>query len=152
MFSRLLNSTKREIISNLINSFICESRNFVCSTPPQTIRGERQRKVRHVFLTSKWVSSLRTHNFSKLIKIYHPPTVKRCYFHQEIEKPPSVACNKHWKNINDDTVGLFSVNCDFFFLKESISQFSFRQRTYLNNQPCDQAISGIVEHSSSKRK
>ena len=40
----------------------------------------------------------------------------------------------------------------FFFLKESISQFSFRQRTYLNNQPCDQAISGIVEHSSSNRK
>ena len=39
----------------------------------------------------------------------------------------------------------------FFLLKESISQFSFRQRTYLNNQPCDQAISGIVEHSSSNK-
>ena len=37
-------------------------------------------------------------------------------------------------------------------VKESISQFSFSQRTYLNNQPCDQAILGIIEHRSSNRK
>ena len=37
-------------------------------------------------------------------------------------------------------------------VKESISQFSFCQRTYLNNQPCDQAILSIIEHSSTNRK
>ena len=78
-----------------------------------------------------------------------------CYFHKEIEKPPSEACSKHWKHNNDDTVALFSVNRAFFFtvvVKESISQFSFCQRTYVNNQPCDQAILGIIEHSSSNRQ
>ena len=37
-------------------------------------------------------------------------------------------------------------------VKESISQFLFSQRTYVNNQPCDQAILGIIEHRSSNRK
>ena len=80
-----------------------------------------------------------------------------CYFHYEIEKPPSVAYSRRCKHNNDDTVALFSVNRAFFFLFfcfliESISQFSFFQRTYLNNQPCNQAILGIIEHRSSNRK
>ena len=75
------------------------------------------------------------------------------YFHQEIEKRPSEACSKHWKH-NDGIVALFSVNRALYTVavKESISQFSFCQRTYLNNQPCDQAILSIIEHSSTNRK
>ena len=94
------------------------------------------------------------HKFSKHIKIYYPPTVK-CHFYQEIEKSPSEVCSKHWKHNNDDTVALFSVNRAFFYtvvVKELISQFSFCQRTYLNNQPCDQAVLGIIEHSSNNRQ
>ena len=78
-----------------------------------------------------------------------------CYFHQKIEKPPSVSCRKYWKHDNNETVALFSVNRASFFYGSS-ERFYFSvficQRTYVNNQPCDQAILGIIEHSSSNRK
>ena len=54
----------------------------------------------------------------------------------------------------------FSVNLTlsffFFFFYGSSKTIDFLvsccQRTYLNNQPCDQAILDIIEHSSSNRK
>ena len=86
-----------------------------------------------------------------------------CYFHEVIEKPPPVACGRQWKHNNDDTVTLFSVNRAFYFLfyyffffygSSERADFSvfILSRTYLNNQPCDQAILGIIEHRSSDRK
>ena len=61
------------------------------------------------------------------------------YFHKEIDKPPSVACSRHWKHNNDDTVTLFSVNRTFYVfftvaVNESISQFSFcQEHTWITN-------------------
>ena len=78
-----------------------------------------------------------------------------CYFHEVIEKPPPVACGRQRKHNNDDTVTLFSVNRFFFFLgsgeRADFSVFILSS-TYLNNQPCDQAILGIIEHRSTDRK
>ena len=51
--TQLLSSAQSGIIAALVDSFICESRNFVCSTPRQIILGERQTKVCHDFLMSK---------------------------------------------------------------------------------------------------
>ena len=86
-----------------------------------------------------------------------------CYFHEVIEKPPPVACGRQRKHNNDDTVTLFSVNRFFFFFlilsfffygsgeRADFSVFILSS-TYLNNQPCDQAILGIIEHRSTDRK
>ena len=55
----------------------------------------------------------------------------------------------------------FSVNLAFSFfffffftaaVKESISQFHFVKEHTWNNQPCNQAILGIIEHRSTDRK
>ena len=42
----------------------------------------------------------------------------------------------------------------FFYGSSERADFSvfILSRTYLNNQPCDQAILGIIEHRSSDRK
>ena len=101
---------------------------------------------------SKRVSTLRTYNFSKLIKIYHPPTVKDAISIRKLKSRHLYLAANIGNTITMTPLVYFLSIAPFFFLKESISQFSFCQRTYLNNQPCDQAISDITEHSSSNRK
>ena len=51
--AQLSSSAQSGIFATVVDSFIGESRSFVCNTPLKTILGELQIKVRHVFLMSK---------------------------------------------------------------------------------------------------
>ena len=59
---------KAELIAPLVNSFICKSWNFAWSTPHKNNLGEWQIRVRHVFLMSKWGSTLGLTTSLKLLK------------------------------------------------------------------------------------
>ena len=85
-------------------------------------------------------------NYRPIISKSKQRLMLTCYFHEIIEKPPPVACSRHWKHNNDDTVTLFSVNRAFIFyfiylfifftvaVNEPISQFSFcQEHTWITN-------------------
>ena len=74
--AQLSSSAQSGIFATVVDSFIGESRSFVCNTPLKTILGELQIKVRHVFFNEQMSLYTKGHKFSKHIKIYYPPTVK----------------------------------------------------------------------------